>query len=120
MVIKAGSRSLKLHRPGTLLRLTAIELQVRKLKVYRDQCCHGKRTFRDYPEGNTRADRTERLRLFFILLWTLGLSGLKIRLSFMTIWRDLQGQEQKIKRQNQREAVRVLGLDEANVLGWGQ
>jgi hypothetical protein len=50
------------------------DVRVRKVKVYRYRCCQCKRTFRHYPEGNTSADQTERLRLFAGLLWTLGLS----------------------------------------------
>lgn len=104
------------------------DLRVRQVKVYRYRCCRCKRTFRHYPEGNTRCDQTERLRIFAVLLWTLGLShragslilsGLHIRLSHMTIWRDVQGEAQKIKKHNHWKPVRILGLDGAHVLGWG-
>ena len=40
--------------------------------------------------------------------------------SFMTIWRDVQAKAQKVKRRNQWKRVRVLGLDGAYVLGWGE
>lgn len=92
------------------------DVRVRNVKVYRYRCCHCKRTFRDYPEGNTSADQTERLRLFAILLWTLGLSprasrlilsGLNVLVSPMTIWRDVQGEAQKLKRHNHWKPVRV-------------
>jgi len=105
------------------------DTRVRNVKVYRYRCCQCKRTFRHYPEGNTSADQTERLRLFAILLWSLGLShrssslilsGLNVRVSFMTIWRDVQAESQKIKKRNQWKPVRVLGLDGAYVLGWGE
>jgi transposase-like protein len=68
------------------------------------------------------------LRLFAVILWKLGLShrasslilsGLNVLVSFMTIWRDVQGEAQQIKRRNCWKPVRVLGLDGANVLGWG-
>jgi transposase-like protein len=104
------------------------DVRVRKVKVYRYRCCRCKRTFRYYPEGNTRADQTERLRVFAVLLWTLGLShrasslvlsGLQVLVSFMTIWRDVQGEAKEIKKRNQWKPVRVLGLDGAHVLGWG-
>jgi transposase-like protein len=104
------------------------DVRVRNVKVYRYRCCHCKRTFRHYPAGNTRADQTERLRLFAILLWTLGLShrasslilsGLKVLVSHMTIWRDVREGAQKIKKRNQWKPVRILGLDGASVLGWG-
>jgi transposase-like protein len=104
------------------------DVRVRNVKVYRYRCCHCKRTFRHYPDGNTRADQTERLRLFAVLLWRLGLShrasrlilsGLKVTVSHMTIWRDVQDEAQKTKKHNQWKPVRMLGLDGAYVLGWG-
>lgn len=48
------------------------------------------------------------------------LSGLGIVLCTMTVWRDAQEQEEKLRRQNQWKPVRVLGLDGAYVLGWGE
>ena len=82
---------------GTFQRWGAVkkpvkDTRVRNVKVYRYRCCQCKRTFRHYPEGNSGADQTERWRLFAILLWTLGLilSGLKVLVSHMTIWRDVQ------------------------------
>jgi len=105
------------------------DIRVRNVPVYRYRGCACKRTFRHYPEGNTSADQTERLRLFAIVLWTLGLShrasslilsGLKVMVSHMTIWRDVQESAQQIQRQNHWKPVRVLGLDGAYVLGWGE
>lgn len=105
------------------------DVRVRNVKVYRYRCCHCKRTFRHYPEGNTSADQTKRLRLFVVVLWTLGLSyrasslilsGLKVLVSFMTVWRDVQEEAQQIKKCNHWKPVRVLGLDGASVLGWGE
>jgi hypothetical protein len=43
---------------------------------------------------------------------------LKVMVSFMTIWWDVQAQAQEIKRRKRREGARVLGLDSAYVLGW--
>ncbi len=105
------------------------DVRVRKVQVYRYRCCACKRTFRHYPEGNTSADQTERLRLFAIVLWKLGLSyrasslilsGLNVLVSFMTIWRDVQAEAQQTKKRNQWKPVRILGLDGAYVLGWGE
>ena len=105
------------------------DVRVRNVKVYRYRCCHCKRTFRHYPEGNTKADQTERLRLFASVLWRLGLShrasslilsGLKVCVSPMTIWRDVQEGAQKIKKRHPWKPVRILGLDGASVLGWGE
>lgn len=104
------------------------DVRVRNVKVYRYRCCYCGRTFRHYPDGNSQADQTERLRLFAILLWKLGLSyrasslilsGLNVMISFMTIWRDVQAEVQQLKQRNQWKTVRVLGLDGASVLGWG-
>jgi transposase-like protein len=50
---------------------------------------------------------------------SLILSGLKVLVSHMTIWRDVQAETQKIKKHNQWKPVRMLGLDGAYVLGWG-
>jgi DNA-directed RNA polymerase subunit RPC12/RpoP/transposase-like protein len=104
------------------------DVQVRNVKVYRYRCCHCGKTFRHYPQGNSQADQTERLRTFAVILWRLGLSyrasslvlsGLNVMISFMTIWRDVQGEAQQLKQRNQWKPVRVLGLDGASVLGWG-
>lgn len=104
------------------------DVHVRKVKVYRYRCCRCKRTFRHYPEGTTRADQTERLKLLAVLLWKLGLShragslilsGLRVLVSHMTIWRDVQAAAHQIRRTNHWKPVRVVGLDGANVLGWG-
>ena len=104
------------------------DTRCRKVRVYRYRCCGCGRTFRHYPEGTTRADQTERLRLFAVLCWTFGLSfrgvcailsGLKIRISHETVWRNAQEQGKKLKRRNQWRKVRVLGVDGAAVLGWG-
>jgi transposase-like protein len=68
------------------------------------------------------------LRLFAVLLWRLGmshrassliLSGISVLISFMTIWRDVQEAAGKLKKHGQWKRVRMLGLDGAVVLGWG-
>ena len=38
----------------------------------------------------------------------------------MTVWRDVQEEAKKTKKRNQRKPVRLLGLDGAYVLGWGE
>jgi len=105
------------------------DTKARKIRVYRYRCCRCKRSFRHYPEGTTRADQTERLRLFAVVCWRFGmshrrvstiLSGLKIVLCPMTVWRNAQEQGEKLKQRNQWKPVRVLGLDGAYVLGWGK
>ena len=104
------------------------DMHVRQVKVYRYRCCRCKRTFRHYPAGNNRVDQTERLKLFAVLLWRLGLShrgsslilsGLRVRVSHMTIWRDVQAAAHQIQRTNRWKPGRIVGLDGAYVLGWG-
>lgn len=105
------------------------DTRCRNVCVYRYRCCRCGQTFRHYPEGMTIADQTERLRLFAVICWTLGLSyrgvsailnGLRIALCPMTVWRDTQEQAEKLGRRNQWKPVRVLGVDGAYVLGWGE
>jgi transposase-like protein len=105
------------------------DTRCRNVRVYRYRCCRCKRTFRHYPGGTSRADQTKRLQLFAVICWQLGLShrgvskilsGLGIQLSAMTVWRDAQDQERELRRQNANKGVRVLGLDGAYVLGWGE
>lgn len=105
------------------------DVRVRQVRVYRYRCCQCKRTFRHYPEGNSCADQTERLRVFAIVLWRLGLShrasslilsGLNVLVSFMTIWRDVQAEAQTITKRNYWKPVRIVGLDGGYVLGWGE
>jgi hypothetical protein len=38
----------------------------------------------------------------------------------MSIWRDAQAQAEEVKKQNRWKKVRVLGVDGAYVLGWGE
>ena len=85
------------------------DTKARKIRVYRYRCCLCRRTFRHYPEGATRADQTERLRLFAVVCWMFGMSyrkvsmilrGLGIILCTMTVWRDAQEQEQKLRQQS--------------------
>ncbi len=104
------------------------DVRRRSVRVYRYRCCHCKRTFRHYPAGSSGADQTERLKLFAVICWKMGLSyrsvsrmlsGLNILLSPMSVWRDAQAQGQNLRKQNQWRKVRVVGLDGAYVLGWG-
>jgi transposase-like protein len=102
---------------------------IRNVQVYRYRCCLCGRTFRHHPGGTTGADQSERLRVFAVVCWRLGLSyrgvsmilsGLKIGLCPMSVWRDAQEQEKKLRRHNTWKPVRVMGVDGAYVLGWGE
>jgi transposase-like protein len=105
------------------------DVKVKSVSVYRYRCCHCGRTFRYYPEGTSSADQSERLKQFATICWTLGLShrgvsfmlsGLEISLGHMSVWRDVQAAAGQRKKQNRKKSVRVLGLDGAYVLGWGE
>ena len=105
------------------------DVRVRSVRVYRYRCCHCRRTFRHYPEGISRADQTERLKQFATLCWTLGLShrgvslilsGWEVSLAHISVWRDVQAEAGERRKQTQKKRVRVLGLDGAYVLGWGE
>jgi hypothetical protein len=76
------------------------DICLRKVQVCRYRCCLCGRTFRHHPGGTTRADQSERLRVFAVVCWRLGLShrgvsvilsGLTIGLCPMSVWRDAQG-----------------------------
>ena len=105
------------------------DTKVRKVRVYRYKCCLCKRTFRHYPEGVDRADQTQRLRKLVMICWKLGLSyrgiamvlsAFGVDLSRMSAWRDVQGAAQQHRAGRHWKGVRILGLDGAYVLGWGE
>lgn len=105
------------------------DVKVKSVSVYRYRCGHCGRTFRYYPEGTTCADQSERLKQFATICWTLGLShrgvsfilsGLEVSLAHMSVWRDVQAEAGQRKKQNRKKLVRVMGLDGAYVLGWGE
>jgi hypothetical protein len=96
----------------------------RKVDMYRYRCCHSRRTFRHYPAGVDQADQTQRLRKLAALMWVLGLSlrgaclvlgAFGIKLSHMSVWRDIQEQAGLQHRRRQWLQSRVLGLDGAYV-----
>jgi len=101
----------------------------RSVGVYRYRCCHCRRTFRHYPQGVDRADQTQRLRKLVSLLWVLGLSlrgvgmalsAFGVKLSHMSVWRDLQEQKEQMEKRLRWQGVRVLGVDGLYPLGWGK
>ena len=105
------------------------DLRHRMIHVYRYRCCHCHRTFRDYPEGVDRADQTERLRKYAVILWVLGmslrsvclaLSAFNLPLSHMTVWRDLQEQADLLKKRRKWHPARILGVDGAYPLMKGK
>jgi transposase-like protein len=105
------------------------DVRVKEVVVYRYRCCACRHTFRYYPEGVDQAQQTQRLRTFVALTWMLGLSyrGLAgvfdefgVKVSRMTSWRDVQERAEQLRKQRKWKPVRVLGVDGAYVLGWGE
>lgn len=101
----------------------------RSVQVYRYRCCHCRRTFRHYPPGVDRADQTQRMRKLAAIYWMLGMSlrsvGIAllpfgVRLSHMTVWRDIQEQAEQLEKRNHWKQVRVLGIDGAYPLVKGK
>lgn len=101
----------------------------RTVSVYRYRCCHCLRTFRHYPLGVDQADQTQRMRKLAAVLWVLGMSvrgtcmalaAFGVRLSHMSIWRDMQEQAHQLEQRRRWQGVRVLGVDGLYPLGWGK
>lgn len=97
--------------------------------VYRYRCCRCQRIFRHYPVGVDRASQTKRMRAMAAIGWTLGMSyrglsgflnGFGVKLSRMSIWRDVQQHARQLEQERQWKPVRVLGVDGAYVRGWGK
>lgn len=102
---------------------------VDEVLVYRYRCCSCRHTFRHYPSGVDQAQQTQRLRQLAGLCWVLGLSyrGIAavfavfgVGISRMSAWRDAQERAKQLLRKRIWKPVRVMGLDGAYVLGWGE
>jgi transposase-like protein len=50
----------------------------------------------------------------------MALAPFGVKLSHMSVWRDLQAQTGQVEKQRRWQPVRVLGLDGAYVQGWGK
>jgi transposase-like protein len=94
----------------------------RHVQVYRYRCCHCHRTFRHYPQGVDQADQTLRMRKLAAIYWILGMSlrnvclallPFGVKLSHMSVWRDIQEQADLTEKRDHWKPVRVLGLDGA-------
>jgi|GEM_PF-579007 len=95
----------------------------RSVQVYRYRCWYCRRSFRHYPEGVDRADQTRLLRRLVVLFWVLGLSlrgaasvlsAFGVKLSHMTVWRDLQEQVRLFQTRRHIQPVAIAQVDEAN------
>ena len=94
-----------------------IDPHVKEVLVYRYHCTGCQKTFRQYPQGVSSADQTDRMRYLCALMWkigaslrqTTGLLGIWQRaVCHMTVWRDIQWAAQ---RRPTKTKVRVAGLD---------
>lgn len=112
----------KVRKPVKDHRIDAVE-------VYRYRCNRCGHTFRHYPEGVDRADQTQRMRKLAVICWVLGLSlraveivlsAFGVRLSHMSVWRDMQEQAALLQKRRRWQGVRVLGVDGLYPLGWGK
>ena len=101
----------------------------RSVQVYRYRCCGCGHTFRHYPQGVDRADQTQRMRKLVAIYWVLGMSlrsavialaPFGVKLSHMSVWRDLQKQADLLEKRRHWKPVRVLGLDGAYVRALGE
>ena len=103
--------------------------QVKEVIVYRYRCTHCRHSFRHYPQGVDQAQQSQRLRKLAAVCWVLGLSYRGIAAVFsvfgigigrMSAWGDVQEASGQLKRKRMWKPVRVLGIDGAYVLGWGE
>jgi hypothetical protein len=94
-----------------------IDPQVKEVLIHRYHCPGCGKTFRQYPQGVSSADQTDRMRFLCALMWkigaslrqTTGLLGIWQRaVCHMTVWRDIQW---AALRRPSKEKVRVAGLD---------
>ena len=103
------------------------DLRMQEVLVYRYRCCLCQRTFRHYPEGVSRASQSLRMMKLAAICWAFGMSYRNVgailrvfgvRLGHMSVWRDVQGQAEQVRRSKTWGKVRVLGVDEPMCLGW--
>ena len=119
-----GSMYLNRHGPVTK---RIRDLYISEATVQRYLCCDCERTFRRYPLGVDRHDRSHRLRGLAALSWALGLSlrsvshllgALGCELSRMSVWRDVQESGSNALGgwlSGRRGRVRLMGADETVV-----
>lgn len=107
----------RIHKPV----LDTHELQV---EVHRYRCTDCGRTFRAYPKGVDRSERSLRLRRLAALTWALGLSleevvrvfkSFDVDLSRTTVWRDGQEMVERLPQGRKTRQVRTLSAGEKNV-----
>lgn len=104
------------------------DTKVRTVKVPRYKCTSCQKTFRNYPEGISRAQQSERLKKLSVIMWSLGLSHRSVVLillvfgvclSHMSGWRSVQREGKQIRQKLKWKPARVVGVDGAWVAGKG-
>lgn len=104
------------------------DTKVRSVKVPRYKCTSCQKTFRNYPEGVSRAQQSERLKKLSVIMWSLGLSHRSVVLillvfgvclSHMSGWRSVQREGKQIRQKLKWKPARVVGVDGAWVAGKG-
>ena len=102
--------------------------RIRSVQVSRYKCTTCQRTFRQYPQGISHAQQSERMKQLAVICWTFGLSyrGMEailsafgISLSRMSSWRDVQAGAEAIRKRKAWKSARVVGIDGAWVNGQG-
>lgn len=104
------------------------DTKVRTVEVPRYKCTSCQKTFRNYPEGVSRAQQSERLKKLSVIMWSLGLSHRSVVLillvfgvclSHMSGWRSVQREGKQIRQKLKWKPARVVGVDGAWVAGKG-
>jgi transposase len=95
-----------------------------EVEIHRYRCCDCGKTFRAYPEGVDRAERSQRMRQLAALAWAMGLSlesvvgvftSFGVNLSRTTIWRDGQEMASHLPGGRRSRFVRVLNTAQKGV-----
>lgn len=104
------------------------DTKVRTVEVPRYKCTSCQKTFRNYPEGVSRAQQSERLKKLSVIMWSLGLSHRSVVLillvfgvclSHMSGWRSVQREGKQIRQKLKWKPARVVGVDGVWVAGKG-
>lgn len=104
------------------------DTRIRNVKVCRYLCTSCKKTFRQYPQGVSHAQQSDRLMKLCVIMWSLGLSYRSVALilsafgvsvSHMSGWRDVQAEGKRIRDRLRWKPARVVGVDGAWENGTG-
>ncbi len=99
-----------------------LDPHLKELEIHRYRCTNCGRTFRSYPPGVDRVNRSRRIRTLAAITWSLGLTldevvklfqNMGVELSRTTIWRDGQALDPYYRLHNACRAINILGEDES-------